>query len=164
MEISKYDNFRDLSPFISRFQFSLMMLITVFLLPWLARQAGSGQRHMALAYLASAWLLFFIFVVSSLQAVVALGGVLVFLFFRYLFFGNNMLVRVVAALVFLAVAATSAIVSLYMINKVAATADVDASQLKEQTSDGNPYIHLVQVHGFQRLEKGQGRIHVDDRR
>jgi len=136
-----YDNFRDLSPFISHFQFSLMMLITMFLLPWLTRQAGGGQRHMALAYMASAWLLFFIFVVSSLQAIVALGGVLVFLFIRYLFFGNNMLVRVVAAFVFLAVTATSVIVSIYMVSKVTATVDVDASRLDERTSDGNPYIH-----------------------
>lgn len=137
----QYGDFRDLSPFISHFYFSLMILIAAFSLPWLAKRMSEERKVYIASLFVSGWLLFFLFIMSSLQGLLCLAGIILFLLVRLAFTGRKAAYRVSAAVVVLILAIAVAGVSAYMYSRVSSRVAIDRAAFNEKTAAGNSYTH-----------------------
>ncbi len=136
-----YTDFRDISPFISHYYYSLMVLLTVFLLPWMVKRLSLSEKYYHASLIISGWLFFFLFILSSLQALLCLAGIVMFLLFRFIGSDQKKLYRMLtASLVFTAMAAALG-TSVYLYNMVSAEVSVKPDSLYERTALGNPYTH-----------------------
>ncbi len=71
-------NFREASPFVPATNFSIMLILSAFQLPLLARQISSRRIHLLLALLISGWFIFFILYLRSFTGLASLGGVVAY--------------------------------------------------------------------------------------
>lgn len=136
-----YDTVRQLSPFISHVYFSMMVLLTVFILPWMTTRLTINRRLHMLAYLASVWLLFYLFVLSSLTGIVCLAGVVLFLLVRYSLYGQRTWLRVMSAFLVVMIILVTTTASVVLLKMVSEEIPVDEASLQETTLHGSEYVH-----------------------
>ena len=134
-------DFRHISPFASQLYFSMMLIISAFLLPWLIKQTTKNKYWLAISFVLSAWMIFFIFLSRSLSGLVSLAGVLLFLLIWIVVEHKSLFLKITAiSIFFLSVAFTTWLLT-YMHNLTTYKTDVDFSSLDMMTQDGKPYLH-----------------------
>ncbi len=133
--------FRDITPFASHLYFSMMLIISAFLLPWLARQITNNKLWLITSYSVSAWMIIFVFITRSLSGLVSLIGVLFFLMAYVIVNHKNIVLKISTSLVFvLSISLTIwGVVYLYQLSSY--ETKTDFSSLDSYTKEGNPYFH-----------------------
>ncbi|TVQ87533.1 MAG: O-antigen ligase domain-containing protein [Bacteroidetes bacterium] len=135
---------RELSPFILHVHLSMMIVLTIFLFPWVAKQLNISRTWYYASILVSVWLLFYLFILSSLTGILSLLGVGLFVLLRFVFRKPVLLRVALVSFVFLA----GALASFYVINQVtkplSLSIEPDPASLQELTAEGNPYLHNFQ--------------------
>ena len=132
---------RDLSPFILHVHLSMMIVLTVFLFPWVMKQLNAGRTGYYVSILASVWLLIFLFILSSLTGILSLLGVVLFILLRFVLRKPVFLRVALVSFVLLA----GALASFYVVNQVtkplSLSIDPAPASLNELTAEGNTYYH-----------------------
>ena len=135
---------RELSPFVLHVHLSMMIVLTIFLFPWVIKQLNVSRTGFYASILVSVWLFIFLFILSSLTGLLSLLGVGLFVLLRFV------LRKPVFSRVALAgfVLLTGALVTFYVISQVSKPLslpiDPDPASLHELTSEGNSYLHNFQ--------------------
>lgn len=136
-----YINPRSISPFISHVYLSMMVVLSIFQIPWHTRQVTENVRWRQLSWLASAWLLMYLFILSSITGILCLAGVLVFLLLREIFSKSPLSRKILAIASFTGLAAASMLLFLHVIRPLTEKITPEPLALTEKTSEGNPYRH-----------------------
>ncbi len=136
-----YINPRSISPFISHVYLSMMVVFSIFLIPWHTRQITQDPRWRKLSWFASAWLLIYLFILSSMTGILCLGGVVFFLLFREIFSKSPLSRKILSLAAFTGMAAASLLLFLYVIKPLTEKIIPEPLTLSEITSEGNPYRH-----------------------
>ncbi|MBW6479429.1 MAG: O-antigen ligase family protein [Bacteroidales bacterium] len=134
-------NFRHISPYVSHVYLSMMVVITIFLLPWIAHRMSPDKKWFFAALLISLWLLIFLFILRSMTGIFCLVGVLAFLAFRFVFSNHNLILRFIAGAGMLVIISVMVIVPWRMYNKVSEQREYENSEFTQNTSRGNAYLH-----------------------
>ncbi len=134
-------NTRRITPFASHLYFSMMLIISASLLPWLINQTTKNKYWLAASFVLSAWMIFFIFLPRSLSGLVSLAGVLLFLLIWVVVKHKSLFLKIASILIFFLSVAFTTWLLIYMHNLTTYKADVDFSSLDMMTQDGNPYLH-----------------------
>ncbi len=138
---SDFINPRSISPFISHVYLSMMVVFSIFLIPWHTRQISENPRWRQLSWLASAWLLMYLLILSSMTGILCLGGVIIFLLFREIISKSPLSRKIMAVAAFAGLAAASLLLFFYVIKPLTLSINPEASELAEKTSLGNAYRH-----------------------
>lgn len=136
-----YVDFRHVSPFVPHVYFSMMILMTVFMLPWLSKRISSNRKWYLFSLLISAWLLVFLFLLQTITGFLCLAGILFFLLLRQVFKGKSILWSSVTALALLALIVGGALTVHYMYRNVNLEIACEEGDLEEFTALGNRYKH-----------------------
>lgn len=136
-----YINPRSISPFISHVYLSMMVVLSIFLIPWHTKQITENPRWWALSWFASAWLLIYLLILSSITGILCLGGVVVFLLLREIFSKSPLSRKILALAAFSGMATVSLLLFLYVIRPLTEKISPEPLSLTEKTSGGNPYRH-----------------------
>jgi hypothetical protein len=147
-----YVNFRHISPYVPHVYLSMMVVLTVFLLPWIAHRMSHDKRWFFVALLISLWLFIFLFILRSMTGILCLAGVLAFLAFRFVFSNQNLFLRLIAGAGMLAIISVMLVVPWRMYSKVSEQREYESSEFTQTTSLGNAYSHhndeILRENGF----------------
>ncbi len=136
-----YNNFRDLSPFISHVYLSMMVIMTIFTLPWLTIKITQNKKWIALSVLVSLWLVIFLFILRSMTGLLCFGGVIAFMVIRQVMQTRAMVLRISGVIVLLLMVSAAIFASAYMYRMVSHEVPVDQDALDDTTALGNTYHH-----------------------
>ena len=136
-----YVNFRHISPYISHVYLSMMVVMTIFGLPWLTHRVTQERKYQILSLLVSLWLLVFLFILRSMTGILCMAGVVSFLLIRTAFRPLAIWKRIAAPLVFLSLALPGVVIVGNMYSKISHKVSPDAALMNGTTSLGNPYRH-----------------------
>jgi hypothetical protein len=149
--------FRQLSPFISHIRLGLMIAFSMFLIPWLFYQSFFAETESPLnikrsrlifgllSVFALLWLGYFLTLMQSLSALVALIPVVVFLVFYFLYKLKNKLPAILLGVFTLIVISAIIILLARTYRMVAYEIPVNISELPSHTPYGNPYNHFPEI-------------------
>ena len=133
--------FRSASPFIPGLYLGLMLVIAAVQLPLLARQFTIRGPWYYMSFLVSGWLIFFLFYLRTLSAIVSLAVILICLLAVIVIRVRSTLLRVTltAVTVIISVMALWPVTEIY--RQVHAHNDIDLKDLPVATVNGTPYVH-----------------------
>lgn len=130
---------RELSPFILHVHLSMMIVLTVFLFPWVCKKMS--KRWYYLSVLVSCWLIFFLFIMSTLTGILALLAAGLFVLLRFVV-QKPVFPRIAfASILLVALVLVSVHVSLTILKPLNLAIDPDPASLNELTAEGNYYSH-----------------------
>ncbi len=134
-------NPRDMSPFFTHIHLGMMIIVAIFLLPWISRQMKANRSWFLISVLISVWLFVFLFLMSSLTALISLILLAVFLLLRSVYKKPS---APKIALTGISVI-TPLVIIYFLISHITAPLylriEPDPDSLKELTRKGNPYTH-----------------------
>jgi hypothetical protein len=134
-------NYRDILPFVPHLYYSMMLVFSAFLLPWLIKQVTEKNEFLYLSYVISLWLILFVFIIRSLTGIASLAGVIIFVLIWLFIKHKNIFVRISAISVLIIGIFACSTFLIYMYNKVSHKVEVNYSTLDKYTKDGNPYTN-----------------------
>ena len=134
-------HYRDLLPFTSHLYFSMMLIISAFLLPWLIKQVSAKKSWYVLALSLSAWMIVFLFMTRSLSGIASLAGVILFMIIWIILYHKSTYLRVIVLVTFIASIAGTSFYLHHIYSMATHKAEYDLSQLDTHTKHGNPYYH-----------------------
>ena len=137
-------NPRSISPFESHVYFSMMVVLVIFLLPWLVVRLTSDRRWGTAAWMVSVWLLFYLFLLSSITGLLCFSGVVIFLLIRDVTRGNIIWQRIAAAMALAGGIVISFLLLLWVIMPLTLTIEPDAEAFTAKTAEGNFYRHDIE--------------------
>jgi ABC-type multidrug transport system fused ATPase/permease subunit len=137
-----YVNFRKISPFVSHIYFSMMVVMTIFALPWFTARLTSSPRLLIIAYTVSAWLIVYLFILRSLTGIICFAGVIMFLFAWTVYNAKKNWIRIAASGLIIILTILGIGLFSWMYNKVSMKIVPEPHTLQEKTSAGNSYSHL----------------------
>jgi hypothetical protein len=146
-----HSNFRDLSPFISHIRFGLMIVLSIFLFPWLILQPGTWKKGMygkiliICSGMAVLWLIYFLTMMQTLSAIASLAGVVLYLSFYFLLRAPNKLPALVFGMFVLLVAVAGTFYMLKLHRMVSQEFPTDVAALPTHTIHGTPYAHFPEI-------------------
>jgi len=139
---------REYSPFISHIRFGMMIVLSVFLIPWIIPRLKSDFSDQVLGRekwliiggaLVIAWLITFLFMMQTLSSFVFLGAGLVFSgLYLVKHYGTKWLLGIVSAAGVLAFTGFFGVI-FWLISMITAQNPVDFDNLPTHTPRGNPY-------------------------
>jgi len=132
---------RNLSPFTVHIFYGLMVLVSIFLIPWSVRQLSDKKIHFYISLIVSVWLVLFLFLLSSITVLASFLSVLIFLGAREVIFGKNILTRVGSGLAIVGFIGVSAIVITTIAAPILLKIEPTPASLNLRTALGNEYIH-----------------------
>jgi hypothetical protein len=157
--------FRQLSPFISHIRFGLMIAFSMFLIPWVfyaffiadPENVGKIKRKRVLLGLLSVfaivWLGYFLTIMQSLSAFVALIPVVVFLAFYFLYKLKDKMPAILMGVFTLVIVTSIIIILVRTYRMVTYEIPLNISELPTHTPYGNPYNHYPEI-----LERENGHL------
>lgn len=132
---------RELSVFVLHVHYSMLLVMAVFLFPWLCKQMQCRRIEYQFSILVSLWLIVFLFIMSTLTGILSLLGVCLF-FLGHFIYRKPVLSRIAAVSIALITIATIAIYVLSQVTEpLQRVIDPDPDALQELTADGNSYYH-----------------------
>lgn len=134
-------NPRSISPFESHVYFSMMVVLVIFLLPWQVKRMSTERTWLTGALLISVWLLFYLFLLSSLTGLLCLAGVVAFLVFREFIQGKVIFRRILAGLGLAGALIIVILLMLWVIKPLTLNINPDQQALTARTASGNGYRH-----------------------
>ena len=138
---NEYIDPRQISPFIMHVYFSMMVVMAIFLLPWVSMQVSKNKLWLYASVLVSAWLMVFLLILGSMTGILCLAGVVAFLLLRKVFFGPTLFKKVLAAAAMGASLVGLAFLLIILLKPIRAKVDPDPNSLNELTALGNHYQH-----------------------
>lgn len=137
-----YVNFRRISPFISHVYFSLMVVTTIFILPWYVKKFTSNKNIMVLIYGVSVWLIIYLFILRSLTGILCFGGVVIYLLARQIYFTRSYWLRF-SIILFISLSTVAGIGYLgWTYSTISQKIIPDPITLSDTTALGNTYRHF----------------------
>ncbi len=133
--------FRDLTPYASHLYFSMMLIVSAFMLPWLTRQITDNKVWLIISFVISAWMVFFIFLSRSLSGLTSLAGVLTFLLIWIVLHYKSIIFRVTSVIIFVGSIIFTAWLIIYIYSLTTHKVETDFSSLELYTDHGNAYMH-----------------------
>ncbi len=138
---SEFVNPRKLSPFISHIYVSMMLVLSIFLLPWTVMRMNLNRKWVWISLGISAWLLISLFTLGSMTSIFSLAAVIAFLLLRQAYIAPLAWQNVFfGSILFFGLAASVAL-AWYVAKPVASAINPDEASLSETTSLGNHYSH-----------------------
>lgn len=134
-------DFREASPFVPNIYFSMMLLLSAFQLPLLAKQISSKKILIVGSVIVSLWFVFYIFFLRSISGVVSLLGILFFTIIIVLYYHKNNLLRISLSGVFVFLLGSLIWLFSFMYTKTHYEVETDFSSLKQFSKQGNSYLH-----------------------
>lgn len=134
-------NPRSISPFESHVYFSMMVVLVIFLLPWLVKRITSDRHWQIASWVVSGWLLFYLFLLSSITGLLCLAGVITFLLTRELVRGHQVSKRILAALALAGALLFTTLLLLWVIRPLTLVIEAGAGALEAKTAQGHLYRH-----------------------
>ncbi len=134
-------DFRDMIPFISHIDYSMMLILAAFMLPWLVKQTTSKQSLVISSSAISVLMILFLFVLRPLSGIAALAGVMIFIISRYVVNHKSITVKVATITGFIATIVITILFLNHIYQLTTYKEDTDFSSLDQYTSEGNPYSH-----------------------
>jgi hypothetical protein len=132
---------RELSVFVLHVHFSMMIVMAVFLFPWLCNQMDCKRIEYLFSILVSLWLLVFLFIMSTLTGILSLLGVCLFLLIRFIF-RKPVFSRIAAVIIaFITMAVIAVYIVMQVTEPIYRAIDPDPATLNELTAEGNRYTH-----------------------
>jgi hypothetical protein len=138
---NEYIDPREISPFIMHVYFSLMVVLAIFLLPWISKQITGNKIWFYGAVLVSVWLFVFLLILGSMTGILSLAGVITFLVVRELFRKSLMIKKVMASLAIGVSLVAIAFLFVVVLKPLRQKIAPDPDSLHELTAGGNPYHH-----------------------
>jgi len=135
------DSFRKISPFVSHIYFSMMVVMTIFSLPWLTAKVFCSRKYLYAALLISAWLVVFLFILRSLTGLLCFAGVFLFLLGWMVYKAKQRWIKTAALGLFVLSLFLGAATFGWMYNHVSKRIIPEEGSLTEKTSLGNTYTH-----------------------
>ncbi len=132
---------RLLSPFTVHIFYGLMVLVSVFIIPWSTRQISQKKGYNYLSFVVSGWLLFFLFLLSSLTVLASLATVIIFLLMKQVFFQKNIALRIASGLLLIALAIMATAVFKTVSTPLFLKIEPTPESLSQRTILGNEYHH-----------------------
>jgi hypothetical protein len=139
-----YVDSRDISPFLMHVYMSLMVVMTIFLLPWVIKQVTSNRKWWYISLLASFSLLLFLIILGSVTGIISLVGVMIFIGIREVIMGQVLLRKVVVGVMALIALTGVILIYLYVISPLLSVIEPDPTALTQKTASGNPYMHYFE--------------------
>jgi hypothetical protein len=134
-------NYRDILPFGSHLYYNLMLIMAVFMLPWVISKITENKYILMLSFVLSIWMLFFLFLIRSLSGVASLAGVLLFLLIWAIYRIESLFIKVCVICVFIITIAFSGYIINNIYNHATNIVYYDFDNLEQYTTEGNKYNH-----------------------
>jgi hypothetical protein len=128
---------REISPFIMHVYLSLMVVMVIFLMPWLAKRITSRLVYYWVSLALSFWLMLFLIILGTLTGLLSLAGVLVFLGIREVIWGKVFIRKIMVGI--MAAMALIGLTLLYVFVVSPVWRVIDPGPLIEKTESGNYY-------------------------
>lgn len=138
-----YTNFRHVSPYISHVYLSMMICMTIGMLPWLTHKLTEDYRLRILAWVVVAWLIVFLFILNSFTGLICFGGMILFLFIRFSHRIKSLWIKASIVSLFLAAIISGVYLISSMYQLVSKTIEVPKESLSEKSAEGNAYTHSL---------------------
>jgi hypothetical protein len=138
---NEYIDPREISPFIMHVYFSLMVVMAIFLLPWVSKRISSNKNWFFGAILVSVWLFVFLFILGSMTGILSFAGVLAFLVVREFFRKSLMIKKVLAGLAIGVSLIGIAFLIMVVLKPIWQKIAPEPDSLIELTAEGNLYQH-----------------------
>ena len=132
---------RTFSPFVSHVFFSMMVVYTIFLLPWSVRSVWAEKKWYYMSLLGSLWLLVFLFILSAMTGILCLGGVAIYLFLREVFFKPGIPRKIIGVMLMAAAMAVLVYVLVTVLGPLNRMIEPEPDALEQSTLRGNLYQH-----------------------
>jgi hypothetical protein len=133
-------NFREASPFVPNIYFSMMLVISAVLFPYIVNPIKATRAQVYLIVTVSLWFVFYLFFMRSLSGIIALMGVLGYLVFK----STVLWVKMGFSTMLLLLTIGFAWVFIDMYNITHTEAATDLTHLPTHTQNGNRYYHDTQ--------------------
>ncbi|MBS4014195.1 MAG: O-antigen ligase family protein [Bacteroidetes bacterium] len=133
--------YRYILPYGSHIYYSLMLIMSAFMLPWIIKQITDKKKFLILSLVLSIWMIIFLFLLRSLSGIASLSGVFVFMVIWFVFKIKNLAVRITITVVFLLVIVSSTFVFNYIYEKAANVVHYEFEKLETHTAEGNEYVN-----------------------
>ena len=134
---------RDLSVFVLHVHLSMMIVMAIFLFPWLCKQMKCKRIEYHFSILVSLWLIVFLFIMSTLTGILSLLGVCLFFLSRFVY-QKPVLSRIAAvSIALIALAGIGIYIVLQVTKPLYRVVDPDPETLNELTAEGNSYSHYL---------------------
>jgi hypothetical protein len=138
---NEYIDPREISPFIMHVYFSLMVVMAIFLLPWVSKRISSNKNWFFGVILVSVWLFVFLFILGSMTGILSFAGVLAFLVVREFFRKSLMIKKVLAGLAIGVSLIGIAFLIMVVLKPIWQKIAPEPDSLIELTAEGNLYQH-----------------------
>lgn len=136
-----YTNFRHISPYISHVYLSMMICMTIVMLPWLTHRLTQKTHWLMLAWAVVLWLTVFLFILKSFTGIMCLAGIIVFMVSRAVYRQKNHIITI-SAFTFVLVGVSLAGFFVWdMYRKISLAIETPPETLIEKTAFGNSYHH-----------------------
>ncbi|MFN2395766.1 MAG: O-antigen ligase family protein [Bacteroidales bacterium] len=132
---------RELSVFVLHVHFGMLIVMAVFLFPWLCKQMQCKCIEYQFSLLVSLWLIVFLFIMSTLTGILSLLGVCLFLLLRFIY-RKPVFSRIAAvSLALITIAAIAIYIIMQVTRPLYRVIDPEPATLNELTAEGNRYSH-----------------------
>lgn len=136
-----YTNFRHISPYISHVYLSMMVCMTIAMLPWLTHRLSKNIKWLALVWIVILWLVVFLFILRSFTGIICFGAMILFMIIRAAFYHKRLWVRFSLVLLLVALFAVPGYYMVTMYRKISLTIETPPEKFDRKTALGNTYSH-----------------------
>lgn len=139
-DISDIDNPRKISPFISHIRLALMTNFSVVCSAWYYVSDTTGKNRF-IYLLAAIWLTVFLFLLLSLTGIIIFAVLLIISIFLVVSRSKNVILKISLILIVTALLISSSFFISEEIKSFYKKGNAYSYPLKDQTANGNPYLH-----------------------
>ncbi|MFO8065943.1 MAG: O-antigen ligase family protein [Bacteroidales bacterium] len=142
--INDISNPRKILLFSYHLYFNQMLVLSMFMLPYLTMKITKKRIWLAVSLVLSLWMLYFLVLTRALSALVSLSGVIVFLAFWLIFKHKNIIVKITTALLLIGSAVAITLVVSYINSLETKKTEIDFSKLDTHSKEGTAYTHITE--------------------
>jgi hypothetical protein len=136
---------RKIMPFIPHVYFSMMVVFVIVLLPWLGQRFTNNKIFLVSIYVATTWLILYLFVLSAITGILCLAGVVAFLIIRGIVKWRSTLLKVSILLATVIVTSLTIGMLVFMHKNVSMVIEIPPGAFDQKTALGNAYEHYDDI-------------------
>ncbi|MFW5792644.1 MAG: O-antigen ligase family protein [Bacteroidota bacterium] len=153
-------HYRYILPVGSHLYYSMMLILSAVLLPWLTHQITNKKHLIISAYALSLWMIIFLMLIRSLSGIGSLVGVIFFLIIWFVRNYESLFLKISIITLFIIASVVSIVVLFNIYKESTHFVEYDFSKLEKFTDEGNPYRH--DTLNFQRENGRLVSIYISD--
>ncbi|MFW5793747.1 MAG: O-antigen ligase family protein [Bacteroidota bacterium] len=143
--INDITNHRKILMFSYHLYFNLMLVLSMFLLPYLVRKSTKNKAWFVVSLLLSLWMLYFLILTRALSSLAALSAVIVFILVYIFFKKHSIYIKIVSASLLIVGIVFSVMIVRYVNQFESTKTEVSVEALETHTKEGNPYKHFLPI-------------------